>query len=326
MKKDPAISTAKRVLTIEADAVRGLKKRLDNNFGKAVDLMLKTPGKVVLTGMGKSGIVCQKIASTLAGTGTPAFFLHPGDAVHGDVGMLTKNDILIALSNSGETEEITKILPAVKRLGIKLIVMTGRKNSTLSKYADVVIDVSVKKEACPLGLSPTASTTASPALGDALSVALLERRGFKEEDFATLHPAGSLGKKFMKVSELMHRGAAVPSVRPDAKTKDAIFEITDKRLGLTGVFKGKRLVGVITDGDLRRALERWPNLFEKKVSDVMAKNPKVIAGDSLAEAALRLMEEHSITALFVSGPKGKRKGAGKRSDIAGVIHLHDLIK
>ncbi|MBI5598747.1 MAG: KpsF/GutQ family sugar-phosphate isomerase [Deltaproteobacteria bacterium] len=315
IKKDETIAAARRTIAIEAEAVASLKDRIGGDFKKAVDLILSATGKVVVTGMGKSGIICQKIASTLASTGTPAFFLHPAEGVHGDLGMLMKNDVLLAVSNSGETEEILKMLPAVKRLGVKLIAMTGRNPSALAGYADVAIDIGVGREACPMGLAPTASTTAALAMGDALAVALLKRRGFREDDFATLHPSGSLGKKFMKVKELMHTD--MPSVGPDARMKDAILEMTAKRLGLTGVFKGRRLVGVITDGDLRRALERGVNVFEKKASEVMTKNPRVVSEDALAEAALGRMEEHSITALFVAAPTGS---------ISGVIHLHDLIK
>lgn len=320
MKKDSTISTAKRVLDIEARAVKALSAKLDGDFTKAVDMILAASGKVVVCGMGKSGIIGQKIASTLASTGTSAFFLHPAEGVHGDLGMLMKNDIFLAMSNSGETEELVKIIPIVKRMGIKMIAMTGRKRSTLSKYAEVTLDVGVKEEACPLGLSPTASTTACLAMGDALAVALIERRGFKAEDFASLHPAGSLGRKLMRVEELMHAGTEVPAVKAGTTIKDAVLEMTAKRLGMTGVFKGKSLVGVVTDGDLRRALEKGSSdILERKVEELMSKNPKVIERSSLAETALRLMEEHSITALFV-------KEGARSSSIAGVVHLHDLIK
>jgi len=320
MKKDSTISTARRVLDIEARAVKSLIDKLDGDFTKAVDMILAASGKVVVCGMGKSGIIGQKIASTLASTGTPAFFLHPAEGVHGDLGMLMKNDVLLAMSNSGETEELVKIIPIVKRMGIKMIAMTGKKRSTLARYGDVTLDVGVKEEACPLGLSPTASTTACLAMGDALAVALIERRGFKAEDFAHLHPAGSLGRKLMRVEELMHTGDQVPSVKAGTPVKDAVLEMTAKRLGMTGVFKGKRLIGVVTDGDLRRALEKGsPDILERKVEELMSKNPKVVERASLAETALRLMEEHSITALFV------REGA-RSASIAGVVHLHDLIK
>ncbi len=319
MKEDISIEAARRVIEIEAEAVSSLKDRLDASFARAVDLILETRGKVVVTGMGKSGIICQKIASTLASTGTPAFFLHPAEGAHGDLGMLTRGDILLAVSNSGETEEIIRMLPAVKRLGVGMIVMTGRTGSTLAGYADVVIDVGVREEACPLGLAPTASTTATLAMGDALAVVLLERRGFREEDFATLHPAGSLGRRLMKVRELMHAGEDIPAVTPSTEMKEAILEMTAKRLGITGVFEDGRLVGVITDGDLRRALEKGMGVFERKAGEVMTSNPKLVSADALAEAALRKMEEHSITALFVHS-------GGGSDDIVGVVHLHDLIK
>ncbi len=318
MEKNRIKDIARRVLTIEADAVRALTERLDENFIKAVELILSATGKVVVTGIGKSGIICQKIASTLASTGTSAFFLHPAEGVHGDLGVLMKNDVLIAVSNSGETEEIVRMLPIVKRMGIKMIAMTGRPDSTLGRYGDVVLDVSVREEACPLGLSPTASTTACLAMGDALAVVLLEVKGFRAEDFATLHPAGSLGRKLMKVDELMHTGREIPRVCIGTSMKDAILEMTAKRLGITGVFDGRRLVGVITDGDLRRALERGGSVLDRSVDEVMTRAPKVISRDALAEAALKKMEEHSITSLFVHEEGGE--------EIVGVVHLHDLIK
>lgn len=318
MKKDLTIATAKRVLEIEARAIKSLVPRLGPKFTKAVELIHSATGKVVVSGMGKSGIICQKIASTLASTGTPAFFLHPAEGVHGDLGMIMKNDILIAVSNSGETEELVKILPIVKRMGIKMIAMTGRKDSTLARYGDVTLDVGVKEEACTLGLSPTASTTACLAMGDALAVALLEKRGFKEEDFASLHPAGSLGRRLMRVEDIMHGKAALPRVSANTLMKDAIIEMTAKRMGMTGVFEGNRLLGIITDGDLRRAVERKGNILGRKASEVMTKNPKVIGEGALAEAALKMMEEHSITSLFVL--------AGKKDGVIGVVHMHDLLK
>ena len=314
--KDAAIETARRVLRTEADAVEALGDRLDGNFSAAVELILAATGKVVVSGMGKSGIIGQKIASTLASTGTSAFFLHPAEGVHGDLGVLMKNDILLAISNSGETEELIKIIPVVKRMGIKMIAMTGRTDSTLARHGDATLDVGVRVEACPLGLSPTASTTATLAMGDALAVALLEARGFKAEDFAALHPAGSLGKRLMRVDELMHSGAGVPRVGAATPVKDAILEMTAKRLGLTGVFEGERLLGVITDGDLRRALEKGADIMGMKAADLMTAGPKTIPSDSLAEAALRMMEEHSITSLFVMDG----------GNAVGVVHMHDLLK
>lgn len=317
MDKKSALATAGRVLDIEAGAISALKRRLDGNFSRAVELILSTTGKVVVSGMGKSGIICQKIASTLASTGTPAFFLHPAEGVHGDLGMIMKNDILLAVSNSGETEELIKVMPMVKRMGVKTIAMTGRMDSTLARNGDAVLDVGVREEACTLGLAPTASTTACLAMGDALAIALLEAREFKAEDFANLHPAGSLGRKLMRVGELMHTGPSMPKVSVNASMKEAVIEMTAKRMGLTGVFRGRRIVGVITDGDLRRAIEQGGDVLEKKVGDVMTGNPKTISVDSLAEAALKQMEEHTITALFV------HDGGGA---VTGVVHMHDLVK
>ncbi|MBI5888649.1 MAG: KpsF/GutQ family sugar-phosphate isomerase [Deltaproteobacteria bacterium] len=317
-KDDAALTAAFRVLEIEADAVRDLAKRLDGNFTRAVDMMISTTGKVVVSGMGKSGIICQKIASTLASTGTSAFFMHPAEGVHGDLGVLMKNDILIAVSNSGETDELIKIIPVVKRLGLPMVAMTGSMKSTLAKEADCVLDVGVKREACPLGLAPTASTTACLAMGDALAVALLDRKGFKARDFAELHPAGSLGRRFKRVEELMHTGERVPRVAAGTLLKDAVIEMSGKRLGITGVFKGSRLVGAITDGDLRRALSAGVDLTGKTVDEVMTRNPKAVAKHELAEAALRIMEEHTITVLFVCD-------SGTRN-VAGVVHMHDIVK
>lgn len=318
MDKEELKEIARGVIRVEAEAVASLAERIDDAFIKAVNLILGASGKVVVTGMGKSGVICQKIASTLASTGTAAFFLHPAEGAHGDLGMLMKNDILIAVSNSGETEEIVKMIPIVKRMGIKTIVMTGRAKSTLAGYADVILNVCVKEEACPLGLAPTASTTATLAMGDALAVALLSARGFKEEDFATLHPAGSLGRKLLPISELMRSGDDVPRVSPETGMEEAILVMSKGRIGLTGVFEGEALVGVITDGDLRRALKGEAQVFAMKAGEVMTRGAKYILKAELAEAALNLMESHSITALFV-----KDKADGKT---VGVIHLHDLIK
>lgn len=328
MKKNKSISTAKRVLKIEAHAVSSLAKRLDANFSRAIDLIFNTSassalgggGKVVITGMGKSGLICQKIAATFASTGTPAFFLHPAEGVHGDLGMLMKDDIVIAVSNSGETEELIRIIPLIKRMGVKLIAMTGNKKSTLAKAGDVVLNVGVKKEACPLGLAPTASTTATLAMGDAMAVALLEKKGFKEKDFALLHPGGSLGKRLLKVDELMHTGKNIPVIHINAPMKEAIIEITAKRLGITGVIDvNGYLVGAVTDGDLRRALEKGNDILNKRLKDIMTKNPKRIKKGSFAESALKMMEDYSITSLFVYEGKDEDK-------VAGVIHLHDLLK
>lgn len=315
------IDRAKRVLKIEAEAILSLIERINDSFTKAVAMIMACKGKVVVTGMGKSGLIGQKIASTLAGTGTPAYFLHPAEGVHGDLGILQKRDILIVVSNSGETEEIKALLPAVKRMGIQLIAMVGRPQSTLGKAADLVLDTSVKEEACPLGLSPTASTTATLALGDALAVALLEKRGFKEEDFALLHPGGVLGKKLLiKVEDVMHTGEEIPLVKETTSMKEVLLEMTSKRLGVAGVTdKDGTLVGVITDGDLRRALERHRDLLSKTASEVMTRNPKKIEKSAVAGKALHLMEEYSITSLFVH--------EGNRENIPiGIIHLHDFLK
>lgn len=315
------IDIAKEVISIEKEALTEIEKKIDKNFEEACKILLECKGKVVVTGIGKSGIIGQKIAATFASTGTPAFFMHPSEGLHGDLGMLSKNDVVIAISNSGETDEIMKLLPIIKRMGNKLIVMTGRKKSSLAKSGDVVIDIGVKKEACPLNLAPTASTTATLAMGDALAVALIKLRGFKEEDFAFRHPAGALGKKlFLKVSDLMHTGQDIPLVSEDASMKDAIYVISSKKLGTVGVTDKKGyLVGVITDGDLRRAIEKYENIFKMKASDIMTKNPKYILKDELAVKALQVMESYSITTLFVFEKEGDRIPVG-------IIHLHDILK
>jgi arabinose-5-phosphate isomerase len=311
------------VLAIEADAVAALRDRVDDSFARAVALVHACAAKVIVTGMGKSGIVCQKIASTLASTGTPAFFLHPAEGVHGDLGALTPKDVVIAISYSGETEEILRILPVIRRMGVRLIAMTGHPRSTLGRAADVTLDVSVKEEACPLSLAPTASTTATLAMGDALAVALMEKRGFRPEDFALLHPAGALGKKLLlRVEDLMHRGAELPGVGENALMKEALLEISGKRLGVTCVLDARgALAGVITDGDLRRAMERFPDLFQRRAREVMTRHPKWIAPDALAARALAVMEEHAITVLVVM--KGEGKG-GRRP--LGIIHIHDILR
>ena len=315
-----SVERAKQVLKIEADAIRCLMDKIDKNFERAVELIYHCRGKVVVMGVGKSGIIAKKIASTLASTGTPAFFLHPVEGMHGDLGMLAKEDIVIILSNSGETDEISRILPLLNRFGNRLIALTGNINSNLAKAGDVVLDVCVKEEACPFGLVPTASTTAAMALGDALAIAILERRGFKGEDYAMLHPGGYLGKQFLKVGELIHTGEAFPMVGEDTPMRDAIFEITSKRLGVTGVADAEgNLVGVITDGDLRRALERYGDLLNRRASEVMTRNPKRIERDSLAARAVQKMEEYSITSLFVFN-------SGEDKTPVGIIHLHDLLK
>ena len=318
-----SVEQAKRVLKIEADAIARLIERVDENFERAVDLILNCRGRVVVTGMGKSGHIGNKIAATLASTGTPALFLHPAEGIHGDLGMVTKGDVVIALSNSGETEELNRMLPSLKRIGIMIIALTGNPESTLAKTSDVVIDVGVKEEACPLGLAPTASTTATLAMGDALAVVLLDRRGFKAEDFASYHPGGSLGKRLLlRVRDIMHSGDAVPRVSEDTLIKDAIYEISSKKMGITAVIgKDGRLLGVISDGDLRRWMERTErtgeNLLAKRAGEIMTRNPRVIGRDSLAAEAVSVMENTSITCLLILDEE-------QRPD--GVVHLHDLLK
>jgi arabinose-5-phosphate isomerase len=315
------VERAKQVLHIEAEAVERLVERIDDAFVRAVELILACQGKVVVTGVGKSGLIGQKIAATMASTGTPAFFLHPTEGSHGDLGMLEKRDIVVAISNSGETDELSQILPLIKRHGNKLIVLTGGLSSTLARAGDVVLDVSVQEEACPLGLAPTASTTAALAMGDALAVALLEQRGFKRDDFAILHPAGKLGRRLLlKVRDLMHTGEGFPKVYEDALMKEALVEITSKRLGVTAVVNAhEELVGVITDGDLRRALERFPDLLHRRAAEAMTRNPKWIEADTLAVQAVQQMEEYAITALIVLDKTGEKIPRG-------IVHLHDLLK
>lgn len=317
---DDILNIAKRVLKIESEAVANLTERLNSDFKRAVEIIFNSKGRVVVTGMGKSGLVGKKIAATLASTGTPAFFLHPAEASHGDLGMVTSDDVIIAISNSGETEELVNLIPFLKRFNVSLISMTGNPESTLSKASDVTLDVSVKEEACPMGIVPTASTTATIAMGDALAVALLIKRGFKEEDFAFFHPGGSLGKKlFIKVKDLMHTGDALPFVSPDISMIKATVEISSKRLGVTIVADSdKRILGIITDGDLRRGIEKWGKaFFDMNAGEVMTKNPKTISEDELAVKALSIMEKHSITTLVVPDEEGKA---------IGIIHLHDILK
>ena len=309
----------RRVLRIEAEAILGLIPKLDERFDQAVKILRDCRGRVALTGIGKSGSVAQKIASTLASTGTPAFFLHPTEGGHGDLGMLVRGDVLIAVSNSGETDELIELLPAIKRLGLKLIALVGDPSSTLARQSDVAIDVSVPEEACPMGLAPTASTTAALAMGDALAVSLLEERGFTEQDFALLHPAGSLGRRLLwRVQDLMHAGQQIPRVSEDALMRDAIAEISQKKLGMTAVVDGAgRLTGILTDGDLRRALQKGMDLLQRRVEECMTVNPKTIDRESLAAKALEMMERHAITSLLIVDVDGRPEG---------VIHLHDLLK
>ncbi len=317
---DNIIKVAKKVLETEAEAIYSLIRKLNSNFEKAVDLVFSCRGRVVVSGMGKSGLVGKKIAATLASTGTPAFFLHPAEASHGDLGMVTERDIVIAISNSGETAELVGLIPFLKRYRVKLISMTGNTKSTLAKASDVMLDISVKEEACPMGIIPTASTTATMAMGDALSVALLTKRGLSEKDFALLHPGGSIGKKFfIKVEDLMHSGEGLPVVTLETPVSKALIEMSSKRLGHAVVVdEQNRLTGVITDGDVRRGLEKWEGrLFKMKVKKVMTENPKTISREELAAKALSIMESCSITALIVPDDDGRP---------VGIIHLHDILR
>jgi len=314
------IATARRVLDIETAALGALRERLDERIARAVELLLACRGKVVVTGVGKSGLVCRKIAATFASTGTPAFFLHAGEGNHGDLGTLVRGDVVVAVSYSGEAEEVLRLLPLVRRFSMPLIAITGAPASTLARAADVALDVSVPEEACPLGLAPTASTTVTMALGDALAVTLLEERGFSAEDFALLHPAGALGRRLLRVEDVMHRGTEVPVVAEDAPLKDAVLEMSSKRLGVTAVVDAAGdLVGIVTDGDLRRGLERAADIRTLTARDLMTRSPRTIAGDALAAEAVALMERSGpITSLFILAEGSHRP--------AGVIHLHDLLR
>ena len=320
-KNAEILKKARKVLEIEAQGITRLVDKLGQDFCEAVHLLHRCQGKVVVTGVGKSGLICQKIAATLASTGTPAIFLHAVDGFHGDLGVLTRQDVVMAVSNSGETEEVNRLLPPIKRLGVPLIALTGKPSSTLARHGDVVIDTGVKEEACPMNLVPTASTTAALAIGDALAIVLLGERGFKEEDFALLHPGGVLGKRLMyRVEDLMHVGDEIPFVKEDASLMDAILVISSKRLGVTGVLDaGENLVGVITDGDLRRGLEKNLDIRQRQACEVMTLNPKRIRKGELAAKALQAMEQFSITALFVVAPTNEKKAIG-------IIHVHDLLK
>ncbi len=307
------------MLEIESEAIRNLIPRLDGSFDRAVETFFRCTGRVVVTGMGKSGLIGLKISATLSSTGTPSLFLHPAEATHGDLGRIVKGDAVLALSSSGETEELLALVPWVKRLGSPLVVFSGNPRSALAAAADVHLDVSIRTEACPLGLAPTASTTAALAMGDALSMTLLERRGFTVEDFAVLHPGGRLGKKLLRVEDLMHEGDEVPRVGADSLMKDVLFEMTRKRLGLTTVTDPDgRLLGLISDGDLRRQMERHGyTLLDRTAAECMTLKPVLIGRGELATRALDLMENRKITALLVTDPEGR---------IEGVLHLHDLWK
>jgi arabinose-5-phosphate isomerase len=331
-KGSTVVERARRILEIEADAVRAVGERVGAELEQAVELLAGTAGKVIVTGLGKSGIIARKIAATLASTGTPAFFVHAGEGMHGDLGTVVKGDSVIAVSYSGETREILAMLPLFKRFRLKLIALTGMATSTLATNADVVLDVGVREEACPLALAPTASTTATLAMGDALALVLMERRGFDATDFALLHPGGSIGRRLARVADLMHRGEEMPLVHDDAVLREAIHEMTAKRLGHAGVVNARgELIGVLSDGDLRRALERGGAVVDLPVRDLLRRDPKTVREHALVAArgvvtigaqalgaeALAVMEQHSITALFIVDRDGRPQG---------VVHLHDLLK
>jgi arabinose-5-phosphate isomerase len=314
------IALARKVLQTEADAILALIDRLDDRFEKAVHILLDCRGRVIVTGMGKSGIIARKIAATLSSTGTPAFFLHPAEAIHGDLGVLQSDDVILALSNSGETEELLRLLETIKRLGARMIAMTGDCASTLGQAADVALDCQVSEEACPMNLVPTASTTAALALGDALAMTLFVAKGFRQEDFANIHPGGKIGKRLMRVEQLMHGGDQRPMVRVDTPMPDVMAEMSRKSFGMTCVLEGERLVGIITDGDLRRhmlAAQQGTarSILERRAGDVMTRNPVTVTRGTLAVEALRLMEERKITSIVVVG-------AGQT--VEGIVHLHDL--
>jgi arabinose-5-phosphate isomerase len=319
MDKNHFIELGVAVLKTEAEAVSALMDRLDDSFTQACEILLHCEGRIVVIGMGKSGHVGGKIAATLASTGSPAFFVHPGEASHGDLGMITSKDVVLALSNSGETGEILTILPIIKRLAVPLISMTGNPGSTLATKADVNIDVSVKTEACPLDLAPTASTTATLAMGDALAIALLQARGFTEEDFARSHPGGSLGRRLLlMIEDIMHTGDEVPAVPENATISDALMEITRKSLGMTAIVdKDGKITGIYTDGDLRRTLDKGMDIHETPITEVMTAECKVARADMLAAEALQIMDEHKINALLVEDASHK---------LVGALNMHDLLR
>jgi arabinose-5-phosphate isomerase len=316
--KQTPIELAKSVLSIEAEAVEALAKRLDESFTKAVELILQCQGRVVVSGMGKSGHIGNKISATFASTGTPAFFMHPAEASHGDLGMITRDDVMVTLSNSGESDELIAILPALKRLGCKLINITGKSNSTLAKEADVHLEVQVEVEACPLGLAPTASSTAMLALGDALALAVLDQRGFSAEDFARSHPGGSLGRRLLiRIKDIMRNGDAIPSVHLQTSLKHGLLEMSRKGLGMTAIVDdNKVLQGVFTDGDLRRAFENGVDVNTTSILDVMHANPQSVHPEQLAVDAIEIMEQRKINALLVTDQQGH---------LVGALNMHDLL-
>lgn len=319
MDRELIIQNGRQTFEIEIDAMKKAMNSLGESFAEAVEIILGCKGRVVVIGMGKSGLIGKKIAATLASTGTPAFFMHPAEGMHGDLGMLVKGDVIIGISNSGETEEMKVLLPLIKRLGSKLIAIVGKKDSTLGRASDCILDASIEKEACPLNLAPTASTTVALALGDALAVALVECRGFKAEDFAMFHPSGSLGKRLLTtVDDLMHRGDTVPKVYENDTVEKAVKEINEKKFGCTAVINEKyELTGIITDGDLRRALTKYNTLQGLKAADIMTYNPKMIKKDELAAKALHIMEEYKISSLFI---------IDDNKNPEGLLHFQDLLK
>jgi len=308
--------TARRVLTIEARAIEALGARLDESFDRAVEAIVASPGRVVVTGMGKSGIICQKIAATLSSTGTPALFMHPAEALHGDLGMVVKGDIVLAVSASGETEEILRLVEAIHRLGARLFSFTGQRGSSLARASEITLDVGVDGEACPMGLAPTASTAAALAMGDALAIAVYVKKGFAEDDFAAFHPGGRLGKRFLRVADVMHVGDTVPKVAPDTAIRQAILEMTRGKMGCTTVVDPEgRLAGILTDGDLRRLFERDTSPLLRPAGEAMTKRPVTIARTELASVALRLMEERKITSVPV---------VDEALRLEGLVQIHDL--
>ena len=316
-----SINIAKKVINNEIDALKKLLPRLDNNFETIVHAILNCSGKVIVIGVGKSGHVGRKISSTFSSTGTPSYFLHPSEAMHGDLGVIASTDIIILISNSGQSSEIINLIPTIKKLGVKIISLVGNTNSTIAKQSDYIFDISVEKEACPLNLSPTSSTTATLVVGDALAISLLEHRNFKKEDFALRHPGGILGKKLLlTVNDLMHKGGSIPLVNIDTSTKNLVMEMTGKKLGVVGITDNKNnLIGIVTDGDLRRGIEKFSNIFIETPRKIMARDPITIKGNILAVDALNVMEKHNITSLFVL--------KNEKSKIpVGIIHIHDILK
>ena len=316
--RDGVCDLGQAVVNTTAAAIQALSARIDHHFAKACHYLLACQGRIVVMGMGKSGHIARKIAATLASTGSPALFVHPAEARHGDIGMITRGDVIIVLSKSGETEEIISLLPFIKRLDIPLISLTGNPRSTLAQLANVNLDVSIEKEACPLGLAPTTSTTVALVMGDALAIALLEQRGFTAGDFALSHPGGTLGRRLLRVEEIMHQGDAIPIVRQDSLLKTALVEMTQKKLGMTTVVNEKgELIGIFTDGDVRRAFDKNSDVHQTQIYQVMTKNPKVISPQLLAAEAVHIMETYKITALIVTNTDNKP---------IGIVHMHDILR